>query len=103
MADTKQMTVELYCCPTPGCANFYGAPNLPDLTERLTGVSVDDAAEYIRAHGTRWKHSRAQCPDCRQRFPPIYVERVRITTTVTVPVAGPDAPTGQVVPTSTAA
>lgn len=88
---TRLKTVELYICPTQGCPNFYGTSTMPDLAEQFTGPKTEDATTLERGpHGSRYKHNRAECPDCRQRGEP--VQRVRIRAQVKVPVEGPPTP-----------
>jgi hypothetical protein len=79
--------IEVYVCPTPDCPDFYGAAGQNDLHERFTGPKAEDRAALRESTGSSNRHSRAQCPTCRQRG--IQVERVLVGATVLVPTEGP--------------
>lgn len=82
--------VRVYVCPTPGCGNYYGSSGMPDLSQEFSGPKVEDKAAYERSHGSQYRCSRAECPDCRLKGNP--VQRVPLDVAVMVPTEGPPAP-----------
>ena len=83
----KPLTIEVWCCPHPECSDYYAAANTHgvDLASRMNSPAVDNVAEHEKKHGTRFTHSRAQCPACKTSRRG-EVDRVRVTTTILVPV-----------------
>lgn len=61
------MQVRIYVCPIPGCGNYYGTDNMPDLHGVFTGPRTEDIAGHAERTGSRYKHTRAECPACRLR------------------------------------
>jgi hypothetical protein len=86
---TKQIAV--YICPTPDCGNYYGTSLMPDLTKEFSGVKLDDAGSLEAKGQSRYKQSRAECPDCRACGRGRIV-RVLTRVNVAIPVIGPEAP-----------
>lgn len=82
---TKQIAV--YVCPTPGCGNYYGTNAMPDLTKEFSGAKLDDAGAIEAKGQSRFKQSRADCPDCRARGLG-RIERVRVNVNVGVQATG---------------
>jgi hypothetical protein len=76
---------QLWICPTDDCANYYGASGQEglDLTTQMTGVKTEDRPQFASVHGTPWRHSRAQCPDCRARG--LKVDRVLVSVRIGKP------------------
>lgn len=75
------MKIQVYVCPTDGCMNYYGTSDMPDLTEEYTGPKTENRsqvpADQSRVGIAGARHSRAECPDCRQRG--VYVDRELLT------------------------
>lgn len=71
------MRIQVYVCPTDGCGNYYGTSGMPDLSKQYTGPKTEDRfqvpLEQSRVGVAGKRHSRAECPDCRQNG--IYVDR----------------------------
>lgn len=72
------MIVKIWACPTDGCGNYYASsgPVGQSLDQEITGhrgMNGEDNPER--------GHSRAQCPDCRDRG--LEVERVPIAVDLT--------------------
>lgn len=71
------MQIKVYVCPTDGCQNYYGASGMPDLSEEHTGPKTEDRhqvpLDQSRVGVAGMRHSRAECPDCRQNG--VYVDR----------------------------
>ena len=84
------LKVAVYVCPTPGCGNYYGASTMGDLGKQFTGPKVEDRAGLARATGSEMRHTRAECPDCRQRG--LAVERKLVERTIQVEASGPPTP-----------
>lgn len=80
------MKLLIYVCPT-GCGNYYGTSGMPDLSVALTGAKTEDKAnisvEESRVGVQGMRHTRAECPDCRQQGK--FVERKLIE--IDVPAA----------------
>lgn len=76
-----------WMCPTPGCGNYYGASDAPDLSTEWTGARGLNFEPTPAA-----AHTRAQCPDCKARG--VEVERVPVRTTVRrpAPITAPPNP-----------
>jgi hypothetical protein len=89
--ETSRKRVEVYVCPTPGCGNFYGSSDMPALEAEFTGPKTEDGSALEMKTGSRFRHSRAECPDCRLKGLGRVV-RVRRAVTIQVPVKGPPAP-----------
>lgn len=79
MAQT--VPIRVYVCPTPGCGNYFGASGMPDLTTAMTGVRTENRHEYEQAHGTKWRHNRAECPDCRANGKEVQRKLVQVNVT----------------------
>lgn len=79
------VTIQVYVCPTKGCGNYYGTKSIEslDLHNQFTRPRVEDRAAYEQAHGTQYRHTRAECPDCRQRG--VKVERALVFIEVNLP------------------
>lgn len=91
--------VEVYVCPEPECGNYYGTNAMPELGEQFTGPKLDDQSKLESVTGSRYRHSRAACPDCRMRGKS--VERVRVKARVAIPPSK-DLPKTPSLPGSTA-
>lgn len=70
--------LRVYVCPTPGCGDYFGHSGIPaDLARHGTGPKTEDrhivSAEDSRMGKAGIRHSRAECPSCRERG--IFVER----------------------------
>lgn len=70
--------MRVYVCPSPGCGDYFGHSGIaPDLSSHPTGPKTEDRhqvtkdASRVGVAGKR--HSRAECPSCRERG--IFVER----------------------------
>lgn len=74
------MIVTVWCCPTPGCHDYFGSSSAGDLRKEMTYPRVECATEYERIHGRRYVSTRATCPSCRTRG--VDVERVPLSVTV---------------------
>ncbi len=85
-----QKQIEVYVCPTPQCGSYYGHSNMPDLGSWFTGPKTEDMGALEDATGSKYRHSRAACPDCRRSGRE--VERVRVTVLIEVPETGPPTP-----------
>jgi hypothetical protein len=63
--------LRVYVCPTLGCGDYYGVPDMEDLTTRLTGPKTEDrhiiSKEESRVGIAGKRHTRAECPSCRER------------------------------------
>jgi hypothetical protein len=59
--------------------------------QEFQGVKGEDKDAYAQAHGTPYRHSRAECPDCRQRDGKRVV-RIRKRVVIAVDVIGPEPP-----------
>lgn len=84
-------TLEFFVCPTPGCDDYFGHNGMKDLGAIFTGPKIEDRPELQRTTGSTMRHSRAECPSCRERDH-IQVERVRMSWVVQVPTSGPPTP-----------
>lgn len=78
------MLIEVWCCPTEGCPDFFGAASAGDLSQKFSHPKVEHRFAHKQEHGVEHRHSRAQCPLCRTRK--IEVERVLVRMWVSVPV-----------------
>jgi hypothetical protein len=87
---TTKKRIQVYICPEPGCGNYYGSASMPDLSKRFSGPKLEDTHKLAQETGSPVRHSRAACPDCRQRGKA--VERVLVSVDVDVPVVGPPTP-----------
>lgn len=88
----SKINIEVYVCPTPGCGNYYGASGIERLPlgDEFTGPRMEDKAAHEINHGSQFRHSRAACPDCRQRG--VAVERALIRMEVRLPDDPPPTP-----------
>lgn len=79
-APSKSMII--YVCPTPGCDNFFGAPDFrpdrQDLSQPQEARSQTDGHRYQT-------HARSECPDCRLKGKK--VDRVPYIVTAVLPLA----------------
>lgn len=81
--------IEMYVCPTEGCKSAVIAKPGEKLEEEWTGPKIEDQQSLERStHGSRFRHTRAECPDCRLRTG-LRVVRVRVAAIVSVPKIGP--------------
>lgn len=80
-----KVNIQVYVCPTPGCGNYYGTKSIEQLNlrDQFTGPRIEDRATHVQSHGTEYRHSRAECPDCRQRG--VKVERALVFMEVELP------------------
>lgn len=65
-------SINVYVCENPKCGNYYGSSNMPLLEESMQKPMVEQVYDHEQKTGSRYRHSRAQCPDCRG-------ERVSVT------------------------
>lgn len=90
--ETTNKLIVFYICTTPGCTSSTMVRPEEKLEESWTGPKSEDASNLERGpHGSRYRHTRAECPDCRTRGLG-RVMRVRMEKTVAVPVIGPTPP-----------
>lgn len=77
--------VEVWVCPAPRCGNYYASSSQADtdLAAEMQQGRVEDRKVPLTGEYKPPKHSRAECPDCRQRGEK--VERVKVRTTVLIP------------------
>lgn len=63
--------IHVYVCPTEGCGNYYGTSSMPDLDKEYTGPKTEDRHQVPASQSPLGivgvRHTRAECPDCRQR------------------------------------
>lgn len=85
-------TILIWVCPKSDCTNYYGASSdeAQNLGEQFTGPGVEDTKDFKTKSGSPYRHSRAECPDCRAHGEKI--ERMPIQITVSVPTVGPSTP-----------
>jgi len=84
----KQMEITVWCCPTPGCPDYYGATGGERLDEQFSGARVENRAEMRDKTGSGFTKSRADCGSCLQRTGQ-RVPRVPVRLEVRVPPQQP--------------
>lgn len=89
-AAERPLYAYLYVCPTPGCGDYYGSSQMPDLGAEFTGPKCEDRGALEARTGSPYRHSRAACPSCRLRG--VAVERALVRVAVPVPANAPPTP-----------
>lgn len=72
------MHLQFVVCPTPGCGSYFGSSGMGDMSE----VVAQKGANFEPRDSSRW-HTRASCPNCRQRG--LSVQRMLISVSVEIP------------------
>jgi hypothetical protein len=83
--------VEVWVCPTVDCGNYFAASGLAgrNLNTEKAQARAEDRYDYKLKYGRDFKHTRANCPDCRQRG--LDVERQLVMLMALVPVVEPES------------
>lgn len=89
-APTTRKEIQVYICPTPGCGDYYGSGNMPDLGTSWNGPKLEDQGVKELREGSRYTNNRQSCPSCRLRG--VDVQRVLMALAVDVPTEGPPTP-----------
>lgn len=80
------MDIRVYVCPTPGCGDYFGHTDMPDLAAATTGPKTEDRHQVSqlesRVNVAGKRHSRAECPSCRERG--VFVERILCSISIDV-------------------
>lgn len=82
------MRIKIWVCPTEGCGNYFGSSSTGDLNVPAP-PRTEDRAPIAKEMGRPYRHTRANCPDCRRRG--VDAERVPTTLNIEVPAATPVA------------
>ncbi len=90
VATATMKTIHVYVCPTPGCPDFFGSTTMGALHHQFTGPMTENKPALLASTGSTARHTRAACPTCRIRG--VHVERVLVTTRISVPTTGPATP-----------
>lgn len=82
------MIVKIWACPTDGCGNYYASSAVvgQNLDTEMSGGAGMNGEKYPER-----AHTRAQCPDCRDRG--LEVERIPIAVDLTSRISDTTAAT----------
>lgn len=74
------MEAVIWVCPTAGCGNYFGSSSTVDLAVP-SWARTEDRHAITAEMGRPYRHTRANCPDCRARG----VEAERLPVRVSIP------------------